>query len=247
MKNLSEKYASLINFDNYAQSTLAAFKTKKKMKKIRIALVDDHTLFRKGLSSILSQSDDIEIVFEATNGMEFLNHEQYGNIDLVLLDIQMPVLDGIGTTKRIREKDNDLKIIILSMHDEDQFILHLMELGAHGYLLKDTDTDEVLSAIRKVYDSGVYFSEFVSRLMFRKMSKAPTTKSKIFNFKTDLSQRELEILNHICEGMTTSEIADKVCISPRTVEGHRLRIMEKLGVKNTAKLVAYAIKNGLVE
>lgn len=216
------------------------------MKKIKIALVDDHKLFRKGLLSILQQSEDLEVLFEAVNGKEFLEHPLLETVEVVLLDIQMPELDGIATTKLLREKNQEIKIIILSMHDEDQFILHLMEIGANGYLLKDTDTDEVIQAIKKVHDSGVYFSDFVSRVMLRKMNKNIQA-TKIFNYKTDLSTRELEVLKHICEGLTTTEIGDKMCISPRTVEGHRLRIMEKLGVNNTAKLVAFAIKNDLVD
>ncbi len=218
------------------------------MKIIKIALVDDHKLFRKGLMSILQQIEDFEVLFDAVNGREFLDHPNLNDVEVVLLDIQMPELDGIATTKLLREKNDQIKIIILSMHDEDQFILHLMEIGANGYLLKDTDTDEVILAIRKVYDSGVYFSDFVSRAMLRKMNKKNTqTSNKIFNYKTDLSTRELEVLKHICEGLTTTEIGDTMCISPRTVEGHRLRIMEKLGVNNTAKLVAFAIKNDLVD
>jgi DNA-binding NarL/FixJ family response regulator len=217
------------------------------MKKIKIALVDDHRLFRKGLMSILQQNEDFEVLFDAVNGREFLEHPKLSKVDVVLLDIQMPELDGIATTKLLREKNEKIKIIILSMHDEDQFILHLMEIGANGYLLKDTDTDEVILAIKKVHDSGVYFSDFVSRAMLRKMNKNTQTSNKIFNYKTDLSTRELEVLKHICEGLTTTEIGDKMCISPRTVEGHRLRTMEKLGVNNTAKLVAFAIKNDLVD
>lgn len=217
------------------------------MKKIRIALVDDHKLFRNGLKSILEQNEDFEILFDAENGKLFLEHPLLSKVDVVLLDIQMPELDGIETTKKLRENNQDIKIIILSMHDEDQFILHLMEIGANGYLLKDTDTDEVVTAIRKVSDSGIYFSDYVSRAMLRKMNKKTATANKIFNYKTDLSTRELEVLKHICEGLTTTEIGDVMCISPRTVEGHRLRTMEKLGVNNTAKLVAFAIKNELVD
>ena len=216
------------------------------MKKIKIAIVDDHKLFRKGLISILQQNENLEVVFDAGNGKEFLSHPQFSEIEVVLLDIEMPELDGIATTKIIRENNQEIKIIILSMHDEDQFVLHLMEIGVNGYLLKDTDTDEVVTAIKKVNDSGIYFSDFVSRIMLRKMNKTQQSNSKIFNYKTDLSGRELEVLRNICEGLTTAEIGEKMFISPRTVEGHRLRIMEKLGVNNTAKLVAYAIKNELV-
>ena len=116
------------------------------MKKIKIALVDDHKLFRKGLMSILQQIEDFEVLFDAVNGREFLDHPNLNDVEVVLLDIQMPELDGIATTKLLREKNDQIKIIILSMHDEDQFILHLMEIGANGYLLKDTDTDEVILA-----------------------------------------------------------------------------------------------------
>ncbi len=216
------------------------------MNKIRIAVVDDHNLFRKGLVAIMNQIEDFEVIFEATNGREFLEHPLIGQVDVVLLDIQMPEMDGIATTKHLRETESDIKVLILSMHDEDQFIMHLMEIGANGYLLKDTDTDEVALAIRKVLDSGIYFSDFVSRVMLRKMSKAYQKETKVFNYKTDLSTRELEVLKYICEGLTTTEIGEKIFLSPRTVEGHRLRIMEKLGLKNTAVLVAYAIKNDLV-
>ena len=216
------------------------------MKKIKLALVDDHNLFRKGLMSILQQNDELEVLFDVVNGKEFLEHSLLDQVEVVLLDIQMPILDGIATTKLLRERNQDIKIIILSMHDEDQFILHLMEIGANGYLLKDTDMDEVIMAIKKVSDSGVYFSDFVSRVMLKKLNKNTQTSTRVFNYKTDLSNRELEVLKHICEGLTTTEIGDKIFISPRTVEGHRLRIMEKLGVNNTAKLVAFAIKNDLV-
>jgi two-component system, NarL family, response regulator DegU len=216
------------------------------MKKIRIALVDDHKLFRNGLFAILSQVADFQVVFEATNGREFLNHPQINEIDVVLLDIKMPELDGIATTKILREKNQDLKVIILSMHDEDQFIMHLMEIGANGYLLKDSDIDEVITAIKKVNDSGIYFSDIVSRVMLKKMAKGPKSSPRFFNYKTDISDREIEVLKHICDGKTASEIAEHLFISPRTVDGHRLRIMEKLGVNNTAKLVAFAIKNNII-
>ncbi len=216
------------------------------MEKIKLAIVDDHNLFRLGLVRILQQSDDIEVVLEAVNGKEFLDKLADHQIDVVLLDIQMPEMDGIKVTEHLRAKGDNPKIIILSMHDEDQFILHLLELGANGYLLKDTDPEEVETAIRKVHQSGIYFTDFVSRVMLKKATLKQHKAGKIFNHKTDLSDRELEVLTHICEGLTTSEIGDKMCISPRTVEGHRNRIMEKLDVNNTAKLVAYAIKHNLI-
>ena len=216
------------------------------MSKIQLAVVDDHNLFRKGMISILRQVPDFEVVMEATNGQEFLEKLTEHTIDVVLMDLQMPILDGMRTTEIVKERYPDVKVVILSMQDEDQFVLHLMEIGANGYLLKDTDPEEVEKAIRKVHETDVYFSDFVSKIMLRKMSRKTQHENKVFNYKTDLSEREVQILRHICEGLTTAEVGDLVGISPRTVEGHRLRMMEKLGLKNTAGLVAFAIRNNLV-
>ncbi|WP_337044901.1 response regulator transcription factor [Emticicia sp. 17c] len=216
------------------------------MSNIKIAVVDDHSLFRKGMISILEQVSGFEVVIEATNGLEFLNKRQTTHVDVVLMDLQMPELDGTKTTAIIKEKYPSTKVLILSMHDEDKYILHLMEIGANGYLLKDSDPEEVEKAIKKVHETDSYFSDFVSKVMLRKMTRRNQQEKKIFNYKTDLSEREIEVLKHICEGLTTVEIGDILSLSPRTVEGHRLRMIEKLGVKNTAGLVAFAIKNQLV-
>ncbi|MGR3810785.1 response regulator [Jiulongibacter sp. NS-SX5] len=218
------------------------------MNKIKIAVVDDHNLFRAGLVQILNQSEELEVVLEAENGQDFLQKLEGTDVDVVLLDVDMPEMNGIEVTEKLRENERqEPKIIILSMHDEDQFILHLLETGANGYLLKDTDPDELEEAINKVYKKGIYFTEFVSRVMLNKATiKTRQRSGKFFNYKTDLSERELEVLRLICEGFTTAEIADKIFLSPRTVDGHRTRIMEKLGVHNTASLVAFAIKNSLI-
>ncbi len=216
------------------------------MSKIQLAVVDDHNLFRKGMISILQQIPDFEVVMEAVNGQEFLDKLSNQSIDVVLMDLQMPVLDGIKTTEIVKAKFPDTKVVILSMQDEDQFVLHLMEIGANGYLLKDTDPEEVEKAIKKVHERDIYFSDFVSKIMLRKMNRKPQQENKVFNYKTDLSEREIQVLKYICEGLTTAEIGEIVALSPRTVEGHRLRMMEKLGLKNTAGLVAYAIRNNLV-
>ena len=218
------------------------------MAKIKLALVDDHNLFRRGIASILGQVSDFELVLEASNGQEFIDKIPRRVPDVVLLDLQMPVLDGTATADYLREHYPLIKIIVLTMHDEDRMVLHLLEKGVSGYLLKDSDPDEVEKAIRKVMDEGVYLNEFVSRAMLRKMTnkKAVVKQSALYNSKILLSEREKEVLKLICEGMSTVEISDKVFLSPRTVEGHRLRILEKTGTKNTAGMVAYAFKNDLV-
>ncbi|MBO0948518.1 response regulator transcription factor [Fibrella forsythiae] len=218
------------------------------MAKIKLALVDDHNLFRRGIASILGQVADFELVLEASNGQEFIDKIPRRMPDVVLLDLQMPVLDGTATADYLRENYPLIKIIVLTMHDEDRMVLHLLEKGVSGYLLKDSDPDEVEKAIRKVMDEGVYLNEFVSRAMLRKMTNKPAVvkQSALYNSKILLSEREKEVLKLICEGMSTAEISDKIFLSPRTVEGHRLRILEKTGTKNTAGMVAYAFKNDLV-
>ncbi|MFB0908214.1 MAG: response regulator transcription factor [Spirosomataceae bacterium] len=216
------------------------------MKKIRIALTDDHKLIRAGIRLLLEQVDDFEVVLEAANGEELLDALPRKRVDVVLLDINMPVLDGIETTKILRQKFPKVKIIMLSLHDEDRFILHLMELGASGYLLKDAEPEEVEKAIRTVKVGELYFNDTVSKVMLRKATNKSVRNSKVFNYKVDLSERELEVLNLICEGLTNAQIAEEVSLSQRTIEGYRLKMLNKLKVKNTAGLVAYAIKNHLV-
>ncbi|MBO0938725.1 response regulator transcription factor [Fibrella sp. HMF5335] len=218
------------------------------MIKIKLALVDDHNLFRRGIASILGQVADFDLVLEASNGQEFIDKIPRKMPDVVLLDLQMPVLDGTATADYLREHYPLIKIIVLTMHDEDRMVLHLLEKGVSGYLLKDSDPDEVERAIRKVMDEGVYLNEFVSRAMLRKMTNKTTVVKQpaLYNSKILLSEREKEVLKLICEGLSTAEISDKIFLSPRTVEGHRLRILEKTGTKNTAGMVAYAFKNDLV-
>ncbi|QJD78388.1 response regulator transcription factor [Spirosoma rhododendri] len=220
------------------------------MRKIRLALCDDHTLFRVGMATLLGQIQDFELVLEAANGQELIDRAARKMPDVVLLDLQMPVMDGTATADYFRETYPLVKIIILTMHDEDRMVLHLLEKGVSGYLLKDADADEVEKAIRKVMDDGVYLNDFVSRAMLRRMtskSNSPTKPTSAFyNSKILLSDREKEVLSLLCDGLSTNEISEKVFLSPRTVEGHRLRILEKTGTKNTAGMVAYAFRNNLV-
>ncbi len=219
------------------------------MRKIKLALCDDHTLFRIGMASILGQIHDFELILEAGNGQELIDRISRKTPDVVLLDLQMPVMDGTATADYLRENYPLIKVVVLTMHDEDRMVLHLLEKGVSGYLLKDAEAGEVEKAIRKVMDEGVYLNEFVSRAMLRKMTnKTGVDKpaNPYYNSKILLSPREKEVLKLICEGLSTNEISEKIFLSPRTVEGHRLRILEKTGTKNTAGMVAYAFKNGLI-
>jgi DNA-binding NarL/FixJ family response regulator len=218
------------------------------MKTIKLAIADDHELFRKGFMAMLSGIPDFEFVLEAANGQELLDNLPTCTPDIVLMDLQMPVMDGMKASELLIEKYPDIKVIVVSMYDEDRFVLHMLEKGVHGYLLKDTSPDEVEKAIRQVNNEGHYFNNFVSLVMHRKMINRPSNKQPFFANSTSvgLSNREQEVLLLLCDGLSTSEISEKLFISGRTVEGHRLRILEKTGTKNTAAAVAFAYKNHLI-
>lgn len=213
---------------------------------IKIALVDDHKLFRSGMRALLSAFDNLEVVMEAGNGQEFLDQLKDHRPDVVLMDLEMPVLDGMETIKILKEKYPDVKAIIVSMHDEEKFIVHLMELGARGYLLKNSNPEDIENAVRSVAETGYYFSEMVSRLMLHGLVKKENLKPS-FNNKEALTSREIEVVKLICKEHTTPEMAEILFISPRTVDGHRNNIMDKTGARNIAGIVVYAMKNGLYE
>ena len=212
---------------------------------IRLALVEDHKMFRAGIRALLSKEKDIDVVLECDNGKEFLeclDHE----IDIVMMDLDMPKLNGIQTMEVLYQRNPDLKVIFVSKNKEAVLISSLMELGARGYLHKEADEDELINAIHSVMSSGYYFNDMVSHAMLKKLA----TKEEInptFNQGMSLSAREQQVLELICKEMTTDEIGERLFISPKTVENHRTRIMEKSGARNAAGLVVYAIKNKLFD
>lgn len=210
---------------------------------IRIALADDQVLFRKGLAMLLQAMADVQVALECANGQELLKTLTHTPVDIVLLDLQMPVLDGVATTQRIKQDFPQVKVIILSTHDEEPMIAQLMELGANGYMLKTAEPDEIDIAIRSVAANGFYFSELVSHVMLHGLVKKKQVKP-VFNEIDPLSERELEVLRGICEELTTAEIAAKLFVSPRTVDFHRNNLLLKTGAKNAAGLVVYAITKG---
>lgn len=207
-------------------------------KKIQVALVDDHQLFRSGINFIINDTDDIEISFEASNGQEFLDNLNYIQPDVVLMDINMPVVDGVEATKRAIEKYPDLKVLVLSMFGEVDYYNTMIDLGVKGFILKDIDNEELIDAIRKVNNGGSYFSQ---ELLLQLIKNKPT------GDQIDLTRREKEVLELICLGMSNQEISDKLFISQRTVERHRSSLLFKTESKNSVSLVVYSIKNGLVK
>ena len=211
---------------------------------VKIALVDDHTLFRTGLSGLLSQRDDFEVVADVGSGEEFLALLPTIDVDVVFMDISMPGMDGAEATRRALQMRPDLRIVTLSMYGDDHYYTLMMECGASGFLLKDSDIDEVYAAVDTTMAGDSYFSSALLGSLTRNMSRLAVG---VEEDDDALSDREIEILVEVCRGLSNQEIADKLFISKRTVDKHRANIFEKTGCRNTANLVVYAIKNRLVE
>ncbi|TXD53962.1 MULTISPECIES: response regulator [unclassified Polaribacter] len=207
---------------------------------IKIVITDDHKLFRIGLSELLKKQKDIEVVAELSNGREFLDFIlKNSDIDIVLLDITMPELDGFEVLDKLAELKSSIKPIIISMFDDGNYIAKCAKSGAFSYLLKNTDEYELIKAIRIVAQGKKYFNQVISEKMINFMSTQHTSVKK-------LSNKESEILILISKGFTTKDIALKLFISTRTVETHRANILKKLEVKNTASLIKKATENKLI-
>ena len=213
------------------------------MKKYNLAIVDDHKSFREGLKLLLSNIEYVDNVFAAADGKEFLDLLNTKHCDIVLMDIEMPNMNGIEATQIAAAKYPDLKIIALSMYGEEIYYYKMLEAGAKGFLLKDSGMENVQEAIETVCDGSSYFSE---ELLFNILQNMRSNK-KMEEMTGDLSERELEILYHVCKGLSNQEIADELCISKRTVDKHRGNLLAKTQSKNTASLVMFAIKNKLIE
>ena len=211
---------------------------------IHLALADDQLLFRKGMAMILRDMAGVRVVLECANGEELLAGLAHTPVHIVLLDLDMPVLDGTATMRRVREEFPEVKVIVLSSHDEDTTISGLMDLGANGYMLKSAEPDEIDLAIRSVAQSGFYLNDAVSKVLLHGLVKARKVKPT-FNDVDPLSERELEVLRAICQERTTPEIAAQLFLSPRTVEFHRNNLLLKTGARNIAGLVVYAMTKGI--
>ena len=212
---------------------------------IKYAIADDHKIFRQGLRYALADDHKLKLVGEADSGVSLIQLIEKQKPDVVLLDLKMPEMDGIETTKKIHAAYPDVKILMLTTYDDEHFILHLLELGANGYLLKNSEPDEIKKAIHSVYENDYYFNRLVSNTMLKTITRKNKLDIKLKD-AIKLSEREVEVLKLICQEQTTAEIAAKIYLSPRTVEGIRTSLIEKIGVKNTAGLVLYAIKNGII-
>jgi DNA-binding NarL/FixJ family response regulator len=212
------------------------------MEKIRIIITDDHQLFRNGLKILLNAFPEFEVTGEASNGEEFLKILNNSQADVVLMDINMPEMDGIEATKRGLKLYPGIDIIALSMYGEEEYYYKMVDAGAKGFLLKDSDISEVKEAILTVRKGGSYFSQELLYNVIQKI-KHREHESKSAN----LSKREKEILLKICEGLSNQEIAETLFISKRTVDKHRANLLGKTNSKNTASLILFAIRNKLIE
>ena len=215
------------------------------MSKIRIAIADDSSIFRDGLKVGLARDDNFELVLEAASGDELVAGIDRIPTDVVLMDLKMPGMDGMEATKVIRRQWDQVKVLAVTMYDDEKFVIHLMENGANGYLLKNADSAEIRKAIYCVFESGYYFNDLVNKALLKKLLiKANLTPT--FRPDIDLSERELQVLLLICEEKTNVEIGQTIFLSSRSVEGIRQRLIEKVWARNTAGLVLFAVKNGIV-
>lgn len=216
---------------------------------IKLAITDDHRLFVEGMRLIIDSFPDMELVLTAENGQELLDAIPTKQPDLVLLDLKMPVLDGIETTRILRQMYPKVRVLLLSLHDDERLIRHLMDLGANGYLLKNEKPEIVQQAIISVMENGYYFNDYVSRALLDNRGSKNSKSNKLSSSGklAQFTQRELEVLALICRQHTTNEIAGMLYITPRTVEGHRKNLLDKSGVRNLAGLVIFALQNKLVD
>jgi DNA-binding NarL/FixJ family response regulator len=216
---------------------------------IKIAIADDHQVFREGLSFIISKNRNFDILFDASNGKELLEKLGLYKPEVILLDIKMPIIDGFEATQAIKELYPHIKIIILTMHDNDEFILHLLEMGVNSYLLKNSSSSQVIHAIETVIDKEYFFDERTCQVMLRGLHRKKMFKPKNRKVEKDiqLTQREYEVLRLILYEYSTNEIAEKLILSMRTVETHRKNLFTKFGVKSIVGLVIKAIHLGFFE
>ena len=216
------------------------------MNKIRVFLADDHLILREGIRSLLEKVPDIEMIGEADNGSEAVTKVKQLMPDVVLMDITMPGLNGLEATRQIKQEDPSMKVLILTMHETDQYLSEMLEAGASGYVVKTTTSTELISAIRAVYQGDVHLYPSIARMLVEDyLRKVKIGEEKIsYN---GLTPREKEILRYIAEDKQNKEIADLLSISVRTVQAHRTNLMDKLGAHDRTELVKYAIRKGIID
>jgi len=213
--------------------------------RIRVVFADDHDLVRTGMRTLLSDVKECQLVGEAANGAEALDVIATHHPDVAILDISMPGMNGIEVTRAVKKDFPDVKVLIVTIHEDESYINEVVRAGASGYILKNADKEELIRGITTVARGERFFSPTVSQLMIDTFIKQTSQESRKPLRKDHLTNRETEVLSHIAEGLTSREIAEKLFLSLHTVNTHRMNIMKKLNIHDTAGLVKYAIKNGL--
>ncbi|MDY6893100.1 MAG: response regulator transcription factor [Chloroflexota bacterium] len=216
------------------------------MTKIRVLIVDDHSLIRAGLKALLGGDPDMEVIGEASNGMEAVSRASELKPDVVLMDVSMPGKDGLEATTELRKILPEVKVLALTMHESEEYFFPMLQAGASGYVLKDTEAAELLSAIREVYQGNVYLSPLVSKFLLSGYLRASEKRHEEDKY-AELTEREKEALRLAAQGKTNREMADELCLSVRTVEKHRASMMAKLQLRNRTELIKYALSRGLIE
>ena len=214
---------------------------------IKVAIADDHALFRTGVKTSLSSRKDIEMIAEAENGMQLLNLLKHIKPDVILLDIQMPIMDGLTTLPEIKKLYPDVKVIMLSMHNDHSVITRMMEIGANSYLTKDSDSEVIYQAIKTCYEQEFFFNDLTNKALLSGLRMKRTNENNSDVPDVNLSDKEKTVLKLMCEEKSTREIASAVDLSPRTVEAIRDKLKTKTGSKSLAGLIMYAVKAGIVE
>lgn len=213
---------------------------------IKVAIADDHTLFRTGVKTSLGLRKDIQMVAEAENGMQLMNLLRHIQPDVILLDIQMPIMDGLTALPEIKKLYPDVKVIMLSFLNDHSVISKMMELGANSYITKESGADMIYEAIKGVYNNDFYFNDLTNKALLSGL-RTKRTADNSMPLDVQLNEKEITILKLMCEEKSTKEIADMVDLSPRTVEAIRDKLKTKTGTKSMAGLVLYAVKAGIVE
>ncbi|GAB2618264.1 response regulator transcription factor [Novilysobacter erysipheiresistens] len=214
------------------------------MGNIRVLIADDHTLVRESLVGLLQADGDVQVVAQAANGLETLEQATATRPDIVVTDLTMPGLNGIEVVRRLRESLPNTRVLVLTMHQEDEYVLQAVRAGASGYLVKDSAASELLAAVRSLQLGRSYFGPQASKALAEQLQHPERVVDDPYG---RLTPREREVFHLIAEGLTTKEIASKLGTSAKTAENHRSRVLGKLGVRNTAELVRYALRRGLLD
>lgn len=213
---------------------------------IRIVLVEDLDLIREGIRVLVSQIDDFEIVAEYSNGKELVDNIKHLQVDIIVTDIDMPVMDGITATRKVLAVRSDFKVIALSLYNESQYYHDLVAAGAKGFILKQASIQELEEGIREVYKGGSYFSQELLQNVIKNM-KYQDSGLRANDDSENITEKEAEMLKFICEGLTNQELADKLFVSVKTIESNKARLMRKTNSRNNAALILWAIKNKIVK